>query len=192
MFKMERLNHSRTKVYGDRCALLPVDTFDRADKLKKVENGLKFERFDVFSDFNGAQSAWPTRNGEWERSLAGLARFSWTQGNPSDSPFSFYLPGTPNESPSLVDLLRLPLPPGRDRGVNRRSTRGADSIVRPSADVLQGDSVDFRWRESDAAQALQPDSRTCKGVQDGSITGWEDCSYPQKIAVRQWDEETAQ
>jgi len=192
MFKMERLNHSRTKVYGDPCVLLPVDTFDRADKLKKVENGLKFERFDVFSDFNGAQSAWPTRNGEWERSLAGLARFSWTQENLTDSPVSLYLPGTPNESPRVVALLRLPLPPGRGRGVNRRSTRDSDSIASLSSDALQAGLVDFRWRGSDAAQALQSDSRTCKGVQDGSITGWKDCSYSQDIAVRQWDEEMAQ
>lgn len=192
MFKMERLNHSRTKVYGDPCAWLPVDTFGPADKLKKVENGLNFERFDVFPDFNGAQSARPARNGEWERSLVGLARFSRASGNLMGSHNSLYLPGTPNESPRLVALLRLSSSPEGAGGAIRRLAGGSVSTVSPCNGTAQADRIDFGGLESDAAQALHSDFRTCRGVQDGSITGWEDCSYPQNIAVRQWDEEMAQ
>jgi len=192
MFKMERLNHSRTKVYADPCALLPVDTFSPADKLKKVENGLKFERFDDFSDFDVAQSARPARNGEWERSLLSLARFSRASGNLTGSHNSLYLPGTPNESPRLVALLRLPSSPEGAGGAIRRPAGGSVSTVTACSGAPQADRIDFGGLESDAAQALQSDSRTCRGVQDGSITGWEDCSYPQNFAVRQWDEEMTQ
>ena len=76
MFKMERLNHSITEVYGAPCAFLAVDTWSPVDKLKKDENGLKFERFDVFSDFRDTQPNRPARNGERKRSPAGFVRFS--------------------------------------------------------------------------------------------------------------------
>jgi hypothetical protein len=192
MFKMERLNHSRTKVYGDACALLPVDTFSPADRLKKVKNGLKFERFGVFFDFDGSLSTRPARCGERQRSLVGPARFSRAQGNLAGFQIPLYLPGTPNESPRLVGLLRLSTSPGCAGGAGSRPAGGSVSTVSRRKAVPQAGLFDFgRW-ESDAAQALQTDSRTCRGVQDGSITGWEDCSYSQDIAVRQWDEEMAQ
>jgi len=192
MFKMERLNHSRTKVYGDPCALFPVDTFDPADRLQKDENGLKFERFDVLSDFYGAQSARPARNGEWQRSPAGFVRFFGTSRKLAEFPVSFYLPATPNEFPRLVALLRLPVPPDCGHGVSRRPVGEAVSIFSPRRVARQADPVDFRRQRPDAAQALQSDSRTCRGVQDGSITGWEDCSFSHRIAGRQCDEEMAQ
>ncbi len=48
MFAYERRNHYKTRVYGDLCARVLVDTPIAIDKLKKAKKGFKFERFDSF------------------------------------------------------------------------------------------------------------------------------------------------
>lgn len=51
MFAIERRNHSKTGVYGDLCARVPVDTPLAVDKLKKGKKIFKSERFDCFFRF---------------------------------------------------------------------------------------------------------------------------------------------
>jgi hypothetical protein len=46
VFPFERLNHSRTIVYGVLCRWDQVDTSDPEDKIKKLKNGPNFERFE--------------------------------------------------------------------------------------------------------------------------------------------------
>ena len=54
MYAYERLNHSRTAVYEDRCSLDPVDTFSAPDKIKKFKKGFNFQKFGVFvQSFDG-------------------------------------------------------------------------------------------------------------------------------------------
>ena len=51
MFANERRNHSKTRVYGDLCVRVPVDTPIAADRLKKAKKSFKSERFDSFFHF---------------------------------------------------------------------------------------------------------------------------------------------
>jgi hypothetical protein len=104
MFTMERFNHSRTQVYGDRCMLFSVDTLTPADKMEKVKNGLKFERFDVFSDSCCAQPAWSALNEEWERSSVGSVRFCSARAVQVVAPEALYLPANPSEFPRLMTV----------------------------------------------------------------------------------------
>ncbi len=109
MFTMERLNHFKTEVYGDRCVFFSVDTLSAADKMEKVKNGLKFERFDVFPDFFCAQSARPALNEERQRSSVGFVRFLSARAVQTGSPETPYLPAIPNEFPSLLTVVVSPV-----------------------------------------------------------------------------------
>ena len=204
MFKMERLNHSRTEVYGPACVLLPVDTSPPADKLKNVENGLNFERFDVFSEFKGALRDRPARYGEWDHSSGGLARLSPPAPagprKPQGRASTFSIPparltnrGRDSFDPTaFAAAATAPLHPPCPR-VSIRSKRSANSHGTGTLTSWRGGgSRRLRRLGSGAAQPLQSDSRTCWGVQGGSNTGWEDCSTSQKLAGWQRDEEMAQ
>ena len=74
MFETERRNHYRTGVYPDVCARFAVDTQGREDKLDKVKNRFKFERFDAFFYFVGERPDRSVRNGETESAPAGSVR----------------------------------------------------------------------------------------------------------------------
>jgi hypothetical protein len=207
MFKMERLNHSRTQVYEDPCALFSVDTSKSADKLKKTENGLKFERFDVFFDFRGMPPVKPAKDEERYRSSAGLVR-SCRVGRrvrPSASKYrkSAELSLYPRDrSNDFLPPAALPTESARSFSTQMHSRLVGDSGDRSVRDpfpadhiealVMETDLARFRGESSDAAQALHFDSSACRGVQGGSITGREDCSTSQEFAERQSHEEMAQ
>jgi len=46
VFAIERRNHSKTALYGDLCALSPVDTPFAADRMEKRKKSLDFDGFD--------------------------------------------------------------------------------------------------------------------------------------------------
>ena len=220
---MERRNHCRTEVYGILCVLFPVDTSNPVDKLKKVENSLKIERFEVFSESEGAQPTRSVMNGELECSSVGLVRLSRRaargqfRGKPSLSPAGSLNPAT------LVALAYLPAPTN-EIPIDRSRLRPTISLRRDPVDVGQfGQTVarapllsesseppfgrfethstcmgkrmrpfefyTFPIGGPGAAQALQSDSRTCRGVQGGSNTGRDGCMISQELAGQQRDEE---
>ena len=221
MFEMERLNHSRTRVYGNPCTRLPVDTSDPADKLKKSQNGFKFERFDVLLHFEGMLPAQPVRDGEPERSPTGFVRLTGlarTGASPpthprkppgkqprSSLPTSPYRLDRPNEFSRRQPLLpcfhgavgwaawALPASCAED---SRALGTGTPFVSpHPRRRKVRSSPGLFRSDPRDAAQALQCSgwkAGSCRGVQGGSITGWEDCSDSQHIAGRQSYEEMAQ
>jgi len=73
MFRMERRNHCRTEAYAHVCTLFSVDTSCPVDKLKKVENGCKIERFDDSSDFGCRRASRSAMSGGLEGGRMGLA-----------------------------------------------------------------------------------------------------------------------
>jgi hypothetical protein len=206
MFDMERLNHCETQVYGFACVSAGVDTSESADKLRKAENILKFERFDVFSELVGAPPEIPAGKGGWEHPFCGFVcsavpraalRFGHDPDDRLDEPR--YLPAASHETPAVpipprsLDEDSISTPVGSS-WVGRQSVDGHANGARVAGEPwsVRGRSDGNSRAEPDAAHALQSHCSTCWGVQDGSITGWEDCTISQHLAGRQWDEEMAQ
>lgn len=217
VFIIERRNRSKTTVYEDLCMRVSVDTTIAADRLKNPKKGLKFDRFDVFSQ--PIRESW-SHSGSGDGTGRETARMGGLPVDPLSVNWSLDFRRTTPQivSSSVASALDFPSVAhlcGRPRGVEpfgmaillRRPSAGSRIGLCPGIHLLRfgrrvgsnlpgpgsNDSgARFPTQSADmSSDQAQIDPIECgTALAMGLGEGWDDCSTSGKPAGRD-NEETA-